>query len=161
MSSLQVVGQRTLQTVELLTRAEAKKIINTADGRFGYHPYMNPASRRTGAQEFERLLPDLKNGRVARACAELVRTWSAASGASYSVSEQILLKHNIGLFSGGFRASYLMGAFFQLKGRFGLIFSRFWFFFGSALQPAPPCQGPPQPIKCRCDLHDFPSTSEE
>ena len=50
MSPLQVVGHRDLRKVELLTRAEAKKITGTAQGRFGYHPYMNPASRRTGAQ---------------------------------------------------------------------------------------------------------------
>jgi hypothetical protein len=100
MSSRQVVGQRTLRTVELLTRAEAKKITSSAKGCFGYHPYMNPASRRTGAQEFRRLLPDLKSGKVARACAELVRTWAAASGASYRASEQVLVKHPISLFSG-------------------------------------------------------------
>ena len=99
MSSHQVVGQRTLQTVDLLTRAEAKKITSSAEGCFGYHPYMNPASRRTGAKEFKLLLPDLKSGKVARACAELVGTWAAASGASYSASEKVLVKHNISLFS--------------------------------------------------------------
>ena len=101
MLSCQVVGHRSLQTVELLTRAEAKKITSTADGRFGYHPYMNPASRKRGDQEFELLLPDLESGKVARACAELVREWTAAaSGASYNVSEQVLKKHKISLFSG-------------------------------------------------------------
>ena len=100
MSSRQVVGQRTLRSVDLLTRAEAQKITSGAEGRFGYHPYMNPASRRTGAQQFQRLLPDLKSGKVARACAELVRTWAAASGASYRASEQVLVDHQISLFSG-------------------------------------------------------------
>ena len=101
MSSREVVGLRTLRTVELLTRAGAKKITNSAKGRFGYHPYMNPASRRTGAQEFELLLPDLESGKVELACADLVRTWAAASGAaSYRDSEQVLAKHNIALFSG-------------------------------------------------------------
>ena len=50
MCPLQVVGHRTLRTVELLARPEAKKIIGSAVGRFGYHPYKNPASRRTGAE---------------------------------------------------------------------------------------------------------------
>jgi hypothetical protein len=101
MSPLQVVGHRDLRKVELLTRAQARKITGTAQGRFGYHPYMNPASRRTGAQEFQKLLPDLEGGEVARACADLVDAWSAAaSGASYRVSEQILVKHRISLFSG-------------------------------------------------------------
>ena len=50
MSPLQVVGHRDRRKVELLTRAQARKITGTAQGRFGYHPYMNPASRRTGAQ---------------------------------------------------------------------------------------------------------------
>ena len=100
MSSRQVVGHRDLHTVELHTRAAAKKITSSAEGRFGYHPYMNPASRRTGAQQFERLLPDLKSGKVELACADLVRTWAAASGASYRDSEQVLAKHNIALFSG-------------------------------------------------------------
>ena len=104
MSSHQVVGHRDLHTVELLTRAEAKKITSTAEGRFGYHPYMNPASRRTGAQEFEILLPDLKSGKVELACADLVRTWVAASGANYRDSEQVLAQHKIALFSG--RAKY-------------------------------------------------------
>ena len=101
MSSRQVVGHRALQTVELLSRAEAKKMTSGAAGRFGYHPYMNPASRRTGAQEFELLLPDLESGKVELACADLVRTWAAASGAaSYRDSEQVLAKHRIALFSG-------------------------------------------------------------
>ena len=104
MSPHQVVGHRDLHTVELLTRAEAKKITSTAEGRFGYHPYMNPASRRTGAQEFEILLPDLKSGKVELACADLVRTWAAASGANYRDSEQVLAQHKIALFSG--RAKY-------------------------------------------------------
>ena len=100
MSSRQVVGHRALRKVELLTRAESRKITSTASGRFGYHPHMNPAGRRNGAQEFEILLPDLKSGKVERACAELVDTWAAASGASYRVSEKILLKHQISLFQG-------------------------------------------------------------
>ena len=100
MSSHQVVGHRDLHKVELLTRAEAKKITSVAESRFGYHPYMNPASRRTGGQQFRRLLPDLKSGKVARACAELVRTWAAASGASYRVSEKVLVDQQISLFSG-------------------------------------------------------------
>ena len=100
MAPRQVVGHRTLRTVELLSRAEAKKITSVAEGRFGYHPYMNPASRRTGGQQFARLLPDLKSGKVARACAELVRTWAAASGASYRVSEKVLVDQEISLFSG-------------------------------------------------------------
>ena len=100
MSPRQVVGHRTLRTVELLTRSEARKITGSAVGRFGYHPYMNPASRRTGAQEFNRLLPDLKSGKVASACADLVDTWAAASGASYKASEQVLKNHNISLFAG-------------------------------------------------------------
>ena len=98
MSSLQVVGHRDLRKVELLTRAEARKITSIASGRFGYHPHMNPASRRNGAQEFEILLPDLKSGKVAAACADLVNTW-AASGASYTKSEQVLAKYKIQLFA--------------------------------------------------------------
>ena len=98
MSSRQVVGHRALRKVELLTRAEARKITSIASGRFGYHPHMNPASRRNGAQEFEILLPDLKSGKVAAACADLVNTW-AASGASYTKSEQVLAKYKIQLFA--------------------------------------------------------------
>ena len=100
MSPRQVVGHRTLRTVELLTRPEAKKILGSAVGRFGYHPYMHPAGRRTGAKEFNILLPDRKSGKVASACADLADTWAAASGASYRVSEQVLLKHQISLFKG-------------------------------------------------------------
>ena len=100
MSSRQVVGRRTARTVELLTRAESKKITGKAKGCFGYHPYKNPASRRTGAQEFDILLPDLESGEVARACADLVDAWAAASGASYRVSEQVLVKRTISLFAG-------------------------------------------------------------
>ena len=98
MSSRQVVGHRTLRKVELLTRAESRKITSTASGRFGYHPHMNPAGRRNGAQEFEILLPDLKSGKVADACADMVDTW-AASGASYKASEQVLAKYKIQLFT--------------------------------------------------------------
>ena len=100
MSPRQVVGHRAPETVELLMRAEAKNITSTAEGRFGYHPCMNPASRRTGAKEFNILLPDLESGKVERACAELVDTWAAASGANYRESEKILVKHQISLFQG-------------------------------------------------------------
>ena len=100
MSGRQVVGHRAMRTVELLTRAEARKITSTAGGRFGYHPYMNPAGCRTGAREFEILLPDIKSGKVALACQDLVESWTAASGASYRVSEQVLVKHKISLFAG-------------------------------------------------------------
>ena len=95
----QVVGHRDLQTVELLARSEAKKLTGCAKGRFGYHPYQNPASRRTGAQEIAILLPDIGSGKVARACADLVDTWAAASGASYRVSAGVLRKHRISLFA--------------------------------------------------------------
>ena len=51
MRDKQVVGYRDEERVALLQRSEARRITCSAEGRFGYHPISNPASRRTGASE--------------------------------------------------------------------------------------------------------------
>ena len=51
MRDKQVVGYRDEQRVALLHRSKARRITCCAEGRFGYHPISNPASRRTGASE--------------------------------------------------------------------------------------------------------------
>ena len=100
MSEHQVVGFRDRRAVELRTRAEARRVVGCDKGVFAYHPYMNPASRRTGFQEFAALLADLRSGLLASACADLDEKWHAASGATYRDSAQALETHKIGLWSG-------------------------------------------------------------
>ena len=48
MRDKQVVGYRDEERVALLQRSEASQSIREREGRFGYHPFSNPASRRTG-----------------------------------------------------------------------------------------------------------------
>ena len=105
MGPYQVVGFREERRVDLLLRSEAKRLIRDSGGRFGYHPYSNPASRRTGAHEFQTLLPDIRSGNLRRACEDLARTWyGGASGAeskpTYRAAEKVLLTHRIKLWSG-------------------------------------------------------------
>ena len=105
MEPRQVVGFREERRVDLLLRSESKRLLGGSKGCFGYHPYSNPASRRTGAQEFHRLLPDIRSGDLRRACEDLARTWyGGASGAqskpTYRAAEKVLQTHKIKLWAG-------------------------------------------------------------
>ena len=81
LSPYQVVGFREERRVDLVIREE-RSDGGGAAGCFGYHPYSNPASRRTGAQEFRKLLPDIRSGNLRRACEDLAQAWrGGASGA--------------------------------------------------------------------------------
>ena len=98
----QVVGFREERRVDLLLRSESKRLGGGSAGCFRYHPYSNPASRRTGAQEFRILLPDIRSGNLRRACEDLAQAWrGGASGAhskpTYAASEKVLLRHGIKL----------------------------------------------------------------
>ena len=96
MRDRQVVAYRDEQRVALLPRSEAERTTSGGKGRFGYHPFSNPASRRNGAFEAHRLLQDVRSGQFESACKALDQEW-AASGASYRRSQKILLDHNIDL----------------------------------------------------------------
>ena len=50
----QVVGFREERRVDLLLRSETKRLGGGPAGCFCYHPYSNPASRRSGAQEYRK-----------------------------------------------------------------------------------------------------------
>jgi hypothetical protein len=101
MSEQQVVGYRGECRVDLLPRAIAKRATGKSRGRFGYHPYSNPGSRRTGAQEVRRLLDDVRDGSLWRACQDLLQSWQTK--ATYRDSAEVLVKHGLALWSG---ASY-------------------------------------------------------
>ena len=64
MRDKQVVGYRDEQRVALLHRSKARRITCCAEGRFGYHPISNPASRRTGASDARILFPDVRSGKL-------------------------------------------------------------------------------------------------
>ena len=74
MDPYQVIGYRDDREVKLVLRSEAKT--SYATGCFGYHPYSNPESRRTGRHECEILLQDVKSGSLWRACEELFILWT-------------------------------------------------------------------------------------
>ena len=90
----QVVGFRDERRVALLPRCEATRLTGGSKGRFGYHTFSNPASRRTGAAEASQLLQDMRDGNLESACKALDQEW-AASGASYKRSQEVLAKHDI------------------------------------------------------------------
>ena len=93
MRDKQVVGYR---------RSKARRITCCAEGRFGYHPISNPASRRTGASEARILLPDVRSGKLERVGKILVQQW-AASGATYKHSRKVLIQESVSLWK---RANY-------------------------------------------------------
>jgi len=96
MRDKQVVGYRDEHRVALLQRSEARRITCSEEGRFGYHPISNPASRRTGASEARILLPDVRSGKLERVGKALDQQW-AASGATYKHSQEVLVKESISL----------------------------------------------------------------
>ena len=95
MANYQVVGFRGECKVALVLRTEAKRLVVKTRGRFGYHPFSNPASRRTGIHDFNVLLPDLRSGSLWRACEDLASLWR--SSPTYAKAGQVLRQHNIAL----------------------------------------------------------------
>ena len=112
MSEYQVVGFRRECRVDLLLRSEAKRVVGKAKDCFGYHPYSNPASRRTGSQEVSILLADLRSGSLWRACVDLAQEWR--TNPTYTQSEQVLVKHGIALWAGA-KATYGRARLVTLK----------------------------------------------
>ena len=102
MRDKQVVGYRDEERVALLQRSEARQSIRERKGRFGYHPYSNPASRRTGASEARILLTDVRSGQLESVSKALDQLW-AASGATYKHSQEVLMNQRISLWQ---RAGY-------------------------------------------------------
>ena len=76
----------------LLPRCYAQRLTGASKGRFGYHPFSNPASRTTGAMEAAKLLEDMRGGNLESLRKALDLDW-AASGASYKRSRELLVKH--------------------------------------------------------------------
>ncbi|CAK0841170.1 unnamed protein product [Prorocentrum cordatum] len=99
MDGYQVVGNRQEHDVQLVPRQDRKCIAISAPGEtFAYHPYKNPASRRTGAHEFEKLVPDVQNGKLRDACVDLAELFAAKP--TFRDAESILRKHEIQLWAG-------------------------------------------------------------
>ena len=103
MSDYQVVGFRQECRVELVERKKSKRLTGIAKECFGYHAFSNPASRRTGAQEFAVLVTDIRSGSLWRAFADLAKEWQIKP--TYARSEQVLAGHGIKLW-GGHGAKY-------------------------------------------------------
>ena len=95
MADYQVAGFRQERRVDLVQRSEAKRL----DGDvFRYHPFSNPSSRRTGAQEIRILLADLRSGSLWRACEAPALAWQ--TNLSYRKSAEVLATHGIALWRG-------------------------------------------------------------
>ena len=95
MDDYQVVGFRQERRVDLVRRSEAKRLKGDV---FRYHPFSNPASRRTGAQEIRILLADLRSGSLWRACQALALAWQ--TDLTYRKSAEVLATHSIALWRG-------------------------------------------------------------
>ena len=90
----QVVACRSKHEVHLMLRTEAKLVKDC----FRYHPYQNPASRRTGAMEVRSLIEDIRSGSLWRACRDLALSWSHKP--TYAESRAVLRRHQLKLWSG-------------------------------------------------------------
>ena len=98
MAAYQVVGFRKEQRLELMSRTHAKRFNAKKNDAFRYHPFQNPAGRRTAALEVPMLLDDLRTGNLLRACEALSQAWQ--TDPSYSESSRIVLAHGIKLWAG-------------------------------------------------------------
>ena len=99
MSDFQVVAFPDQRRVELMRRDQARQLGRSGETRFADHPFSNPASRRTGAQEFRMLIADIRSGSLWCACSNLANLWRAAAP-TFSQSEQTLARHDINLLGG-------------------------------------------------------------
>ena len=98
MANYQVVGFRGECEVALRHRTQSKRLVGKSKGCFCYHPFSKPASRRTGLEEFDVLLPDLRSGSLWRACEDLASLWR--SSPTYAKAGQVLRQHKIALWAG-------------------------------------------------------------
>ena len=96
MDPYMVVGNRDQCRVELVHRSVAKT--GSDIGCFGYHPYSNPASRRTGDDECRILLQDVCSGKLWQACESLYTQW-AASGAAPTYRDSVAIVAEIQLWA--------------------------------------------------------------
>ena len=99
MSDFQVVSFPDQRRVELMRRKSARKLSRSGMTHFAYHPFSNPASRRTGAQEFGMLIADIRSGSLWRAFADLAKLWRTGAS-TFSQGEATLARHNMNLWSG-------------------------------------------------------------
>ena len=87
MADYQVVGFRTEQKLELMSRTDAKRLNAKANDAFRYHPFMNPSSRVTAETDIRLLLGNVRTGKLLRACEALSLAWRTTR--TYSESAKI------------------------------------------------------------------------
>ena len=98
MRDYQVVGFQRERRVELLPRSESKRLCSARKNTYGYHPYSNPSSRRTGDKEFSILADDVESGNLWRVCEALSEEWKG--NPTYQESEKIIKRGDIKLWRG-------------------------------------------------------------
>ena len=102
----QVVSDVLDRSLTLMPCGEAKRLGSLWRRHLGFtrywcsHPLMNPSSRLSGAAEFEKLLPNLRDGSLWRACVELA---NIQCGLTYINFDKIF--ENVAVW-GGRRRSY-------------------------------------------------------
>ena len=98
MAEFQVVGDRDRHEVQLVPRVQRHAVGRAASGAtFAYDPCMNPSSRRNGEQQFKLLLPDVRSGKVRRACEELAGLFRKGTPPTFRDTADILQQHEIRL----------------------------------------------------------------
>lgn len=84
----------------MVARSEVKKGRRLGDSDFeAYHAYMNPSSRRTGAQEFDILVGSLQDGSLWRACEEIAGKFQGKT--SYTAVSGAMREHGVILWQHG------------------------------------------------------------
>ena len=97
MAEFQVVGDRDRHEVQLVPRVQRHAVKRAASGAtFAYDPCMNPSSRRNGEQQFAILLPEVRSGKVRRACEELAGLFRKGRP-TFRDTADILQQHEIRL----------------------------------------------------------------
>ena len=101
MEQVQVVAWSDSRTLEVMDRKDVKRARNAASGADfrAYHPYMDPSSRRSGAQQFSILVDSLADGSLWRACEDIARNIEDAP--SYTAVTDAMRKHKVSLWQAG------------------------------------------------------------
>ena len=99
MQHYQVVGWPQRRSTELMTRADARNPKRRKQGAHAYHPYMNPAGRRNGREEFGKLLGSVRDGSLWRHCVALAKILREGE-VTYAAAAAVVRQTGVELFVG-------------------------------------------------------------
>ena len=116
MGQVQVGAWSDSRELKIVARADVKQIRARGDGDFrAHHAYMNPSSRRSGAQEFSILVDSVDDGSLWRACVEIAEKMQ--NPAPYTAVTDAMRRHEVTLWKNGtYGAVRLARWLFQAEG---------------------------------------------